>query len=220
MVDVDYLNQIAPELAALAGALIAASTAAIKQYTKRKNSERELVEIKRELYLQSQALSLEDFLGALSEIQEDLRSLYEKHGIDRFIMLRAWNGISNPRYTNAFYQVRFGEQDPVQYVHFEIDDDYIKRLHTVMGERRAAFSTSEIPHSKIREVYELEGILHSAWFYICKKIDAKTNAAAITYCSFAKKIDERFKSTQIVECELIVGKIKQMIQSNGFLEAA
>jgi len=76
-----------------------------------------------EMRFQRAALSFPEFVEEWTDIQQALLDLMETTSVDRFLILRAWNGHLEPRWTTAMYQMRTGVEVPVAYVHFELDRD-------------------------------------------------------------------------------------------------
>jgi hypothetical protein len=166
-----------------------------------------------ELTFQHAALSFTDFLGEWSEIEKELESLVSNTCIDRFLILRAWNGHSTPRWTTAVYQYRQGVQEPMSYIHFELDNDYIARLAAIVGRGSIAFTVDEIPDSAVKRVYEAEKVKHSAWFFISKKELTKSpDCMAITYCSFATHQEEKIPQETLTRCRILVSRMKGLTQ--------
>lgn len=169
-------------------------------------------QMENEIRFQSAALSFEDFLSEWSDVNEDIKRLFRETPIDRFLMLRAWNGSYDPRWTTAFFQIREGAQDPFSYVHFELDEDYVDRIGQIKSRGFIHFKTEEIPGSAIKRVYELEGVKASAWFFISKKSLEESKSSALTYCSFATHNDEQLTESEITRCQLIVDRIKSLVK--------
>jgi|DEB0MinimDraft_6_1074348.scaffolds.fasta_scaffold00348_4 hypothetical protein len=162
-----------------------------------------------EMRFQQAALSFTDFIEEWGEIHAELKALVSDTCIDRFMILRAWNGSRNPRWMTAVYQYRQGSQDPVSYIHFELDDDYVSRLNHIVARGSMLFSTNGLPPSVIKDVYEAEGVKHSAWFYIASQhLDKNPDCRAITYCSFATHHSESISPSVLIRCRILVGRMK------------
>ena len=164
-----------------------------------------------EMGFQRAALSFEEFLLDWNEVNHDIQELFSKTSISRFVLLRAWNGLGEPRWTTAFFQMRETDQEPISYVHFELDDDYVSRLSLMKSRGVIHFTASQMPPSAIKSVYELEGIKSSAWFFLDRKELKGTESQSITYCSFASTTAEEISANEITRCRLIVDKMKGLI---------
>lgn len=196
-------------IASLAGAtalvLSAAITAGVKIYTLSTENKKAI----RELTFQEAALSFEDFIVEWDAIHRDLTDLFATTNINRFLILRAWNGYSDPKWTTAFFQMRDGDYKPISYVHFDLDQDYIDRLNLIINRGYSVFTTDSMPDSKVKLVYTMEGIKHTVWFFIAKKfLDKDKDVAAITYCSFATQNDVELTDNEIAKCMLIVNRLR------------
>lgn len=161
-----------------------------------------------EMKFQRAALSFSSYLEEWSVIEAEARRILEETVVDRFMILRAWNGTHDPRWTTAVYQMRLAGQEPVQYVHFELDEDYQTRLREISARNYIHFMVNDIPDSNIRRIYEAEGVTNSAWFLIDEQKPEGTDAKAITYCSFATHKDEPMPEEVLTRCQVLVGRLK------------
>lgn len=168
-----------------------------------------------EIRFQSAALSFEDFLLDWGEIDAGVRDLFEKTNVDRFLLLRAWNGHSDPKWTTAFFQIRDGIHEPVSYVHFELDDDYVNRLMQIKSRGMIHFSSADLPESAIKRVYDLEKVKSSAWFFLDRRTLEGTNSSAITYCSFASHSAGELSQDEITKAQIIVSRIKGLLANEA-----
>ncbi len=164
----------------------------------------------KELILQRSGLDLTRFLSKWDKIQTSLKLLMEETHVDRFLILRAWNGAKTPKWTTAIFQYREGSQQPVSYIHFELDTDYVERLLHI-HQRPLSFKVDDIPESAIRRVYKAEGVKASLWVHLeTAKIDE--DHAIMTYCSFATHEDKIIDETTAVRCELVANMIRSFLQ--------
>jgi hypothetical protein len=200
----DYITEIATSLIGLAGVTVTAWFG----YKKVRTANIETSQAKSELQFQSHALSLTDFLGEWGEIHHELEDLMKNSEVDRFLILRAWNGLASPRWTTAVFQYRIGSHKPESYIHFELDADYVERLKQVVHSGSISFTTSEISDSAIKDVYAMEGVKSSAWFLIDKSAGPVAGSAAISYCSFASHSEDRIKPETMTRCRMVVGRLK------------
>lgn len=163
----------------------------------------------REVNLQRQALDFSEFLSDWTGTLKELEVLMETTCIDRFIILRAWNGALAPRWTTAMYQLRQGIQDPVQYVHFELDTDYVDRLNAITQRGNLVFEVKDLPDSAIKEVYLAEGVTAAAWYHL-QTVEANGGPSrAITYCSFAThRGGGPIPPEVLTKCLILSGRLK------------
>lgn len=162
-----------------------------------------------ELKFQAGALDFSAFLQEWDGVHHDLKTLMEETEIDRFLILRAWNGTLAPRWTTAVFQMRQGNQDPISYVHFELDEDYVARLRTIAKDGPVLLDVEHTPPSAIKDIYEAEGVTASAWFHLeTSTIPEAPGCAAITYCSFATHDLEKMNDSTFTRCRTIAGRLK------------
>ena len=166
-----------------------------------------------ELKLQQRALDFGAFMEEFAGTHENILHLLENTNLDRFLMLRAWNGKLAPRWTTAVFQMRLGEQEPISYVHFELDVDYVSRLKEVSIRNVIAFDVASLPDCSIKSVYEAEGVKHAIWCHIMSEEIAGSETVAHTYCSFATHDDEPIAQTTITRCSILAGRLKGIAHS-------
>lgn len=177
------------------------------QFRKRAKSEEKTNALGRELDLQRVALSKFEIFNQFGVFWAEISRLCETTKVDRFLMLRAWNGRLQPLWTTAFYQFRAGEQEPEQYIHTELDKDYVSRLQAMDQAGRIQMVVDDLPESLIKKVYQAEGVKHAIWFFL-DRVDDSGGSSAIVYCSFASHENEPFTDAEIMKCSLLVGQIK------------
>lgn len=163
----------------------------------------------KEVSRHSKALDFGSTATDWGELLQDLDALMRDTVVDRFLILRAWNGRLEPRWTTAIFQYRSGNQEPFSYVSFELDDDYINRLSTVMRRKQHYFRVADEKPSRIKAVYDMEGVKASYWILI-DKTQYADNTAAITYCSFSTHEPIDLDEPTKVRCQLIADKLAGM----------
>lgn len=160
-----------------------------------------------EMRFQRAALDFGGFMAEWGETHSEIEKLLKETEIDRFLILRAWNGHLNPKWTTAVFQMRIGDQEPISYVHFELDADYVSKLKDISINNTIHFSTSGIPDSAIKRVYEAEGVKYAVWCHI--STDKTPSGAAVhTYCSFATKDNPSVAQSTITRCSILAGRLK------------
>lgn len=198
------MTEVIVALIGLAGTL----ATAYMGHKKLKNSKHKLVQAESELKFQQKALDFGAFMEEWSGTHDDIVSLLENTCIDHFLMFRAWNGRLDPRWTTAVFQMRLGNQEPVSYVHFELDTDYVSRLKEISIRNVIAFAVEDIPDCAIKRVYEAEGVKHAVWVHITSEEVQGSDTVTHTYCSFATHGDEPIDQKLITKCQILGGRLK------------
>lgn len=199
-------------ITALIGAM-ATVTVAIIGFKKAKKEKTRADQAEQEIRFQSAALDFDGFFGEWKDIHEELERLCEETCIDRFLVLRAFNGLSHPRWVNAVFQYRSGVQKPVSYIHVALDDDYIERLRRITSQGSISFRVAEIPQSLTRGIYESEQVKASAWFHIGSYDIVDTQTRMIAFCSFATHEDVDIPQNVMVRCRLIANRFQRIADS-------
>lgn len=171
-----------------------------------------------EMSLQMAALDFADFLKEWHGTVSELHQLMETTTVDRFIILRAWNGRLAPRWTTAIYQVRQKGQEHFNYVHYELDQDYVDRLRHVSLGGEMRFKTADLPDCGIRDVYHNEQVTESVWFELDHREVRGTDSRAITYCSFATHEAQGLDDDTVTQCRIIANRLKGVAMTFGIGE--
>ncbi|MDX1496951.1 MAG: hypothetical protein R3352_05300 [Salinisphaeraceae bacterium] len=197
--------EVISALIGFAGVVVTALLARAKV----KSSTRKLKQAESELTLQQQALDFGAFVEEWGETYQEIDRLMDSTTIDRFLILRAWNGHLSPRWTTAVFQMRKGMQMPVSYVHFELDTDYVSRLKEISVRNVIAFNVDEIPEdSAIRAVYEAEKVTAAVWVHIMSEEVPGTDTVAHTYASFATRAPEKINKDTVTKCSVVAGRLR------------
>ena len=181
-------------------------------YLAKRNEQVRLNHVENEVELHRFALSFDDFFREWQSIENDLKSLLEETCIDRFLVLRAFNGQEKPKWTNAIFQMRSDPKYFVDYKFVELDQDYIERLGTIVNSNKLKFTVDQIPESLTKSIYVAEDIKHSAWFHIAS-YDTQEGTRMITYCSFATIGDDPIDKQTEIKCQLIANRFKRIADS-------
>lgn len=195
--------------------LVGAIATAIIYNNKNKRTQHSLHQAESELKLQQKALDFGAFMEEWAGTHDDILHLLENTCIDRFLIFRAWNGRLAPRWTTAVFQMRLGNQEPVSYVHFELDTDYVSRLKEVSIRNVVAFEVKGLQDCAIKRVYEAEGVKHAVWVHITSEAVDGTDTVAHTYCSFATHDDRPIDEHLITKCQILGGRLKGIALSFG-----
>lgn len=173
-----------------------------------KNKHR-LQQAEKEIKVRHEVMDFGLFLKEWNSFEKGLHKLMASSPVDRFLVLRAWNGHYSPRWTTAVFQHREEGQRYESYMCFELDDDYQKKLIEVEQRGYAQWNVSDMQNSEIRNVYEVEGVTSVAWFFISSIREPKTGCRVINYCSFATHSGEMDLAT-MTRCRNLVGIIKSL----------
>jgi hypothetical protein len=171
--------------------------------------QRELGQAKLEMRFQRAALSFPEFVEEWHEISHDILLLMSETVVDRFLVLRAWNGHMEPRWTTALFQLRTDGQMPVAYVHFELDTDYVNRLREVTQKNNVYLVTKDLPpDSALAEVYRSEGVTASLVSHLASQQGPNPNAKAHTYCTFATHNEALMDENTRTRCKVLASRMK------------
>lgn len=193
----------------LAGALTAAVLAVAGAFAKLRKTKGQLVMAEQEIKDQSEALCYTLFPPGSQEVIADLSNLFDESMLDRFLMLKAWNGQYSPKYTNSVFQYRLGRQEVTSYEAWKTDEWYNWMLNQTEEKGYHIIKVADMPKSRLRDAYLMEGVKYSVVFFISKN-QSKYNPKRylISYCSFATHEDVEITHEVIYKCEMIVGKIR------------
>jgi hypothetical protein len=168
-----------------------------------------------EIRFQRDALDVASFIGDWDGLINELKSLMAITSIDRFLILRAWNGHLEPRWTSAIFQLRADAEQMISYIHVELDQDYVERLRRITTAGPVVFSTADVDQNAlIRGIYETEGVAEAMWAHIETLSVPGTATKAVTYCSFATAIPGGLDAAARTRANLIIGRLKGL--ASGF----
>lgn len=203
MIDPGIIEAVIAALAVVISSLIG--------YGKFRQQVLKLKQAQNEIDVQKKALSFTSFITEWDQTYKELEYLLENTEIDRFMILRAWNGSLSPKWTTAIFQIRTGNQLPVSYVHYELDHDYVGRLKEVIAEKQHEIVVDEINASGIKEVYESEGVLSSCWYLLgTEKLDK--DSSAITYCTFSSLSKKKITKATKTRCKVIADRMSGVLE--------
>ncbi len=206
-------KEIIVSLIGMASAIAVAAITAVSANYKVSKAKTAVKQAESEMRFQRAALDFGTFISDWAETHKEIKNLLENTEIDRFIMFRAWNGENAPRWTTNVFQMRLGNQEPIQYVHFDLDDDYVSRLRRIVRDGILYFKVCDIPESSIKHVYDAEGVLSTVWCHILSERVINSNAATHTYCSFSSHITSDLDPATITKCNILAGRLKGVANS-------
>lgn len=172
---------------------------------------------KREIDLDSYALSFSSFMESWNEVAASLNIMFKETKTERFLLLRAWDGYSAPRYTTAIIQYRQGKAEYSDYIHFELDNDYVEKLLGTRRRKMWVIDTAKEGDTAIAGLYrsEVPPVTHANWYFVHdEKIDEKRTV--ITYCSFGTSNELPFDKREEVKHRLLVGIIQSKFDGQSY----
>lgn len=173
-----------------------------------REAEEEVEIVERELSFKRDALGLPEFIDEWESIKESVLNLIETTSVDRWLMLRAWNGKHDPRWTTAVYQIRAKNQVPVPYISYEMDYDYKERLLDVMSQRKQYIDVAGLPECDLKNIYQNEGVHKSYWTHVCNLKLHDSDSRAVIYCSFATHEDVDITEGEKFKCDLLISRLR------------
>lgn len=172
------------------------------------------LQAQREMSFQRAALSFPEFIEEWNDIGKDVLNLIENTNLDRFIILRAWNGHLEPRWTTAFYQIREANQEPISYIHFELDGNYVNMLRDISINGSVLIKTEELPDkADLKAIYRAEGVTTSYVVHLGSFVEKDSGSAAVTYCTWATHKEEGFSSDEVTKFKITSARLKGMLES-------
>lgn len=185
--------------------------AAIAGYYRVRVLRLKLSQAENEVYFQREALDITAFVKDWDGFVLDLKILMENSNIDRFSMLRAWNGYLEPRWTSAVFQFQADGEKMVSFMHVELDSHYIEQLRNVSLSGVMQFKTKDAPQGALfRGLGETEGIEESLWAHIETLTIPGTETKAITYCCFGTHDPAGIDAHGAARARIIIGQLKGM----------
>lgn len=197
----------------IVAAIGAASAVAVAMIGKTRLAQFKLKQAENELVFQRESLTFPEFVGAWAETHTDLIQLLEHTNVDRFMIFRAWNGVLEPRWTTSVYQLRTGEQEPLAYIHFELDADYVEKLRATVSKGHLYMDVQLLEDSAIKKVYEQENVTGSYWSHLDSLILSDGSSQAITYCSFATHVEGGLTEEDMTRCRIVASRLKGLALS-------
>ena len=192
----------------MVAAIGGATTVAGLLLTQTRIARTKLKQAENELNFQREALTFPEFVGEWAETHRDISDLMENTNVDRFMIFRAWNGLLEPRWTTSVYQLREGEQEPLAYIHFELDADYVDKLRHIVRKGYLYLTVEELEESAIKKVYETENVTGSYWAHLDSLSLPDSQSRAITYCSFATHVEGGLTPAELTRCRIVASRLR------------
>lgn len=170
-----------------------------------------LSQAENEVHFQREALDITAFVKDWDGFVLELKELMATSNIDRFSMLRAWNGYLEPRWTSAVFQIQADDKKMLSFIHVELDSHYIEQLRNVSMSGVLQFKTKDAPAGALlRGLGETEGVSEILWAHIETLTIPGTETKAITYCSFGTHDPAGIDPQGAARARIIIGQLKGM----------
>lgn len=203
---------VAAAIAALSSVLVALiGYWGYQQRDRHRKTAQELEYAEKEISFRRESLELHVELHKWSDTEALVEQLLLDTEVDRFLILRCWNGERDPKWTTAIYQFRVGDTERFAYISVDLDADYVERLADMHTRGYHCIEVEGIPESLIKRIYNSEGVKHSVWFPIASTRLDSSSAVAHTYCSFASH-DKRISKGTIQKCQNLAWIIREAMK--------
>lgn len=205
--------ELMTSVVALAGIVITTFGAVTVARMKKRQAviEKENRQYKTEIRYRSDVLSLKMEAADWNRLQNAVQRLLERTPIDRFLILNAYNGENDPKWTTTIHKIVSGQFRVVDYFNFEIDGHYVDVLHKVRSGEEVLLDAAHLGDSILKRVYQSEGVKQSLWFMIREKRMSDSKTVSISYCSFSTHGDEKIDADTILDCRRIVGMLRKFV---------
>lgn len=153
------------------------------------------------------------FLSTFHDLDHEVDRLISETSIDRVLILNAWNGLEDPKWTTAVYQHHAPGQSGRSYIAVRLDPDYIQRLRTIKAGGRMWFKTEDLPPALVRQIYESEGVRSSVWYHLDSREipNGKNGPTSCCYVSFSSQTGE-IPPEDETRCTLIADRMAQHVR--------
>jgi hypothetical protein len=152
-------------------------------------------------------LSFGEYLADWDETELMIADLIDSTNISRFLLMKAWNGSVDPKWSTATFQIRESNQKVFNYVHVDLDADYVNRLREIMINEYAVLYTDNLPNSLIKSIYMNENVGSALWAMIGQREEPGGHVVH-TYVSFATQNGDILDENTITQARLVVSRIK------------
>lgn len=214
MFQINKDSSLSAEMITALSVLIGALATAALGFYKARQERAAKVQAQNEVTFQRAALRFTELVGEWAEISEMVTHAIENTRLDRFMVLRAWNGELSPQWTTAVHQIREIDQTPMLYIHVELDTDYIDKLRSVVSSGYKRFQVNQLADTSLAaRIYKREGVTDSLWAHLNSYSVPGTESKAIEYVSFATHHPEGFDDETLTACRLMVGRLKGLSMS-------
>ncbi len=133
-------------------------------------------------------------LQKLSDIHAEVLDLMCETSVDRFLILRAENGVDEPKYATVIYEQHKGRPYIIAtaaYVHISTDEEYRRMLKTAEATGICRMSTASMPDCILKRVYQHEKVEYSNCFFL-GRTDLGNGRAVVCYMTCATHAAQAF----------------------------
>lgn len=190
-------------LVAVIGAVATVITAWLGR-TKAKKTERKFI---KSLAKNGNVIGFAKALASSVELFKQIHELHETTELDRFIIFVADLSDKNHPTTDAYLELREGEQSIRIYRDVPVDTDYTSKLTYIRGGEHLMIDVAREKDSLIKTIYVDEGVVYSIWSVIYDGGDY------ICYCSNATHSSDGISSETMMRCTLVVNRFRALAKS-------
>lgn len=158
-------------------------------------------------------------LEDLVEIREDVRHIFNSTKSDRFLILKAENGRTSPKWATAIYEQHKGVPVVLAtevYKKIRIDDIYREMIDEAEIKGVTIMHTSEMPRtSRLKAIYESEGVQHSNCYFLCRyPLKSDSEKWVVMYCTLATENELPFTPHEETALELFADRLRGMFSTD------
>jgi len=177
--------------------------------------EEEVVVLKNELSFRDEALSFPLEPWQFMQLEMLLDRVMQKGSgeIDRFFVLKAFNGVDEPKWTTAILSIVDGKYVKYDYVRFPLDDHYKDLLKRIRAGENVLLDVDQMVRSALKTVYQSEEIVSSLISHVIDILLSDQRTVSITYASFASH-NYVLSETVQMQCTLIANTLTDWAISN------
>ncbi len=153
-------------------------------------------------------------LSEINEIHQRFLDLEQTTKVDRFLILKAENGKSNPKFASVVfeqYRDRTLFVAALVYTKIVVDSYYSEMLKDGEQHGILKMTTATMPeNARLRGFYEAEGVHHSNLYFLgSQATESKTNDKRIVwYCTLATKKTDKFTKAEELSLQTFVDFVK------------
>lgn len=216
----EWMMSILPVVTAGVGAGTAwftMRTAQAKLKREAQETREEAASLKQEIEDMSESVQVS--VEALHVIQTTVNKMFQDTNADRFLILVARNGSTNPNRTTAIYEQHKAQGRASisigavhRYVDFQLDDHYRKMLKLAENNGAVYFVTDQMPQSALKSIYEYEEVIGSGVHFLMRT-PITDQQDRLWYCSVATHNPAGFSNSDITLTKGYIGGVRQAIKT-------
>lgn len=157
-------------------------------------------------------------LEDLVEIREDVQHLFRDTKADRFLILKAENGKTTPKWATAIYEQHKGVPVVLAtevYKKVRIDDAYREMIDGAEEMGRYTMHVPDMPKSsRLKAIYEAENIKHSTCYFLSRyPLQSDPDKWVVLFCTVATKHLLPFTPHEETALELFADRLRGMFST-------